>query len=102
MFEENKEKIKKLFNKVELSVSSYDTAWMAMIPSPSSPQAPLFPKSLNWLLENQQNDGSWGLSDRYESLTKDSLLSTLACVLALKQWGVGEQKAYKGNRVIHL
>ena len=32
-----------MFDKVELSVSSYDTAWMAMVPCPNSPQAPFFP-----------------------------------------------------------
>ncbi|XP_054816452.1 ent-kaur-16-ene synthase, chloroplastic-like [Prosopis cineraria] len=67
-----------------------------MIPSPSSSQAPLFPQTLNWLLENQQKDGSWGLSNRDELLTKDSLLSTLTCVLALKQWGVGKQQTNRG------
>ncbi|KAK4276059.1 hypothetical protein QN277_019049 [Acacia crassicarpa] len=85
-----------MFDKVELSLSSYDTAWVAMIPSPSSVQAPLFPQTLNWLLENQHKDGSWGLSHGNELLTKDSLLSTLASVLALKQWSVGEQQINKG------
>ncbi|XP_054793733.1 terpene synthase 6, chloroplastic-like isoform X1 [Prosopis cineraria] len=94
--EMNKERIKKMLNKVELSVSCYDTAWMAMIPSPSSLQTPLFPKSLKWLLENQQKDGSWGLPNRDELLTKDSLLSSLACVVALKQWGAGEQQINAG------
>ncbi|XP_054817240.1 ent-kaur-16-ene synthase, chloroplastic-like [Prosopis cineraria] len=89
-----------MFDKVELSVSSYDTAWVAMIPSPSSPQAPLFPQSLNWLLENQHRDGSWGFPDHNELLTKDSLLSTLACVVALKQWGVGEQQTNGGLQYI--
>ncbi|XP_054814535.1 ent-kaur-16-ene synthase, chloroplastic-like [Prosopis cineraria] len=96
MLEGNKERIKKMLEKVELSVSSYDTAWVAMIPSSSSPQAPLFPQSLNWLLENQHINGSWGLPGRNELLSKDSLLSTLVCVLALKQWGVGEQQIDKG------
>ncbi|XP_054817086.1 ent-kaurene synthase 5, chloroplastic-like [Prosopis cineraria] len=95
VFEVKKERIKKMFNKVNLSVSTYNTAWVVMIPSPSSPEAPLFPRSLNWLLENQQNDGSWSLPHRHELLTKDSLLSTLACVLALKRWGVGEQQTNK-------
>ncbi|KAJ0822671.1 putative ent-kaurene synthase [Helianthus annuus] len=37
-----KERIRKLFNNVDLSVSSYDTAWVAMVPSPSSPKSPCF------------------------------------------------------------
>ena len=100
IFEGDKERIKKMFDKVELSGSSYDTAWVAMIPSPSSPQTPLFPQTLNWLLENQFKDGSWGLTHGNELLIKDSLLSTLASVLALKQWGVGELQTNRGIDVI--
>lgn len=100
MLEGNKERIKKMFEKVEVSMSCYDTAWVAMIPSPTSPKAPFFPQCLKWLLENQLNDGSWSLPlplpHRHDLLTKDSLLSTLACVLTLKQWGVGELQTTKG------
>ncbi|CAJ1958205.1 unnamed protein product [Sphenostylis stenocarpa] len=95
-----KERIRKMFNKVELSVSSYDTAWVAMIPSPASPHTPLFPECLNWLLGNQLLDGSWGLPDRHPLLMNDALLSTLACILALKQWGVGEDQINRGLQFI--
>jgi ent-kaurene synthase len=92
-----------MFNKVELSVSSYDTAWVAMIPSSTSLHAPFFPQCLNWLLDNQLADGSWGLPDRHPLLTNDALLSTLACILALKQWGIGEDKMNKGTLIFsHL
>nr|XP_021842424.1 ent-kaur-16-ene synthase, chloroplastic-like [Spinacia oleracea] len=86
-FEDAKEKIRKMFQKVELSVSAYDTAWVAMVPSPATPNTPCFPgRSVDWILENQLCDGSWGLLDyRDASLVKDSLSSTLACVLALKR-----------------
>lgn len=94
--EGTKEKIKKMFNKVELSISSYDTAWVAMVPSINSSYVPFFPECVNWLLENQLFDGSWGLPGRNPLLLKDALLSTLACVLALKQWGVGEEQATSG------
>ncbi|KAF8026571.1 hypothetical protein BT93_F3150 [Corymbia citriodora subsp. variegata] len=56
------------------------------------PQSPRFPRSLSWLLNNQLPDGSWGLPDRHPLLIKEALLSTLACVIALKQWGVGERQ----------
>ncbi|KAK7401598.1 hypothetical protein VNO78_13208 [Psophocarpus tetragonolobus] len=98
--EDSKERIRKMFNKVELSVSSYDTAWVAMIPSPTSPHTPFFPQCLNWLLDNQLIDGSWGLPDRHPLLLNDALLSTLACVLALKQWGVGEDQINRGLQFI--
>eukprot|EP00262_Sarcandra_glabra_P016323 TRINITY_DN5286_c0_g1_i6.p1 TRINITY_DN5286_c0_g1~~TRINITY_DN5286_c0_g1_i6.p1 ORF type:complete len:769 (+),score=128.18 TRINITY_DN5286_c0_g1_i6:398-2704(+) len=93
-------KIREMFLKVELSVSSYDTAWVAMVPSPDSPLLPCFPECLNWLLENQLPDGSWGLPRRHPSLIKDALSSTLACVLALKRWNVGEEQIRKGLHFI--
>ncbi|CAL5187091.1 unnamed protein product [Lathyrus oleraceus] len=99
-FEDSKEKIKNMFNKVELSISSYDTAFVAMIPSSTSPHTPFFPQCLNWLLDNQLVDGSWGLPDRHPLLKNDALLSTLACILALKQWGIGEDKMNKGLHFI--
>ncbi|KAA8527206.1 hypothetical protein F0562_008565 [Nyssa sinensis] len=97
-----KERIRELFNKVELSVSSYDTAWVAMVPSPNSSQAPCFPECINWILDNQLCDGSWGLPQHHSLLIKDLLTSTLACVLALKQWGVGEEQINKGLQFIEL
>ncbi|CAA7062096.1 unnamed protein product [Microthlaspi erraticum] len=103
-FEQTKEKIRKMLEKVELSVSAYDTSWVAMVPSPSSQNAPLFPQCVNWLLENQREDGSWGLDDnhKHQSLNKDLLSSTLACILALKKWGTGERQISKGLQFIEL
>ncbi|XP_058751576.1 terpene synthase 6, chloroplastic-like [Vicia villosa] len=98
--EDTKERIKNMFNKVELSISSYDTAFVAMIPSSTSPHTPFFPQCLNWLLDNQLVDGSWGLPDRHPLLMNDALLSTLASILALKQWGIGEDKLNKGLHFI--
>ncbi|XP_027937391.1 ent-kaur-16-ene synthase, chloroplastic-like [Vigna unguiculata] len=71
-----------------------------MITSLASHQTPLFPQCLNWLLANQHLDGSWGLPDRHPLLMNDALLSTLACILALKQWGVGEDQINRGLHFI--
>ncbi|XP_031283334.1 ent-kaur-16-ene synthase, chloroplastic-like isoform X2 [Pistacia vera] len=98
--ERTKERINKMFDKVDLSVSSYDTAWVAMVPSPDSPQAPCFPQCINWLLDNQLHDGSWGLPQRPSLLVKDALSCTLASVLALKRWGIGEEEMNKGIQFI--
>ncbi|KAK1304840.1 hypothetical protein QJS10_CPB11g01670 [Acorus calamus] len=101
MFAEGpKERIRDKLTKVEFSMSSYDTAWVAMVPSSNSPQSPCFPKCLHWLLENQHLDGSWGLPSHIPSLMKDSLSSTLASVLALKQWNIGEEQMNKGIQFI--
>lgn len=98
-FDFRKERIKKLFENVHLSASSYDTAWVAMVPSPDSSMNPCFPRCIDWLLKNQHHDGSWGLPDRPSWLVKDSLSSTLACVLALKQWSLGEEEMNKGTDI---
>ncbi|CAN1852496.1 Ent-kaur-16-ene synthase, chloroplastic [Linum perenne] len=62
-----------------------------MVPSRTdSLVKPSFPECLNWILDNQQKDGSWDTTESSNSLVKDSLSSTLACILALKRWGVGD------------
>lgn len=85
-----------MFNKVELSVSAYDTAWVAMVPSPNSLNDPLFPECINWVLDNQHPDGSWGIIHNHHLLMKASLLSTLACALTLKRWNIGHEHMSKG------
>ncbi|KAJ4823448.1 hypothetical protein Tsubulata_044002 [Turnera subulata] len=97
-----KERIRKMFDKVELSISPYDTAWMAMVPSPNCQEAPFFPQCAKWILENQLNDGSWGLPLRNSLLVKDALSSTLACILALKKWGIGEEQINRGLQFIEF
>ncbi|KAL7088358.1 hypothetical protein ACP275_13G123200 [Erythranthe tilingii] len=100
-FDETRERISKLIHKAEYSISTYDTAWVAMVPSPNSPQEPCFPNCLNWLLENQCCNGSWARPHHHSLLQKDVLSSTLACVLALKKWGVGgEEQINRGVRFI--
>ncbi|KAF3787283.1 Ent-kaur-16-ene synthase [Nymphaea thermarum] len=89
-------RMKEMFRNLEVSVSAYDTAWVAMIPS-SSAGSPLFPQCLNWVLENQRRDGSFDdLHDEHPCLLRSSLTSTLACVLALKKWNVGDKYIEKG------
>ncbi|PAN20858.1 hypothetical protein PAHAL_3G415900 [Panicum hallii] len=84
--------------------SSYDTAWVAMVPAPGSPQASRFPQCVDWILRNQRGDGSWGPApgsgDPWSLLVKDALSSTMACVLALRTWGVGDEHVGKGLRFI--
>ncbi|KAK2977329.1 hypothetical protein RJ640_004072 [Escallonia rubra] len=99
-FHNTKERIRKLFDKGELSASSYDTAWVAMVPSPHYSQTPCFPGCLDWLLENQLHDGSWGRPHHNPLLLKDTLSSTLASILALKRWMVGEEQINKGVSLV--
>ncbi|KAJ1272726.1 hypothetical protein BS78_06G224500 [Paspalum vaginatum] len=71
-----------------------------MVPLRGSDQSPCFPQCVEWILQNQQDDGSWSLNHFDLSVSKDVLLSTLACVLALKRWDVGRESIWKGLHFI--
>ncbi|PIN17551.1 cis-abienol synthase [Handroanthus impetiginosus] len=92
----------KINGKVNISPSAYDTAWVAMVPSREySGRKPCFSQCLDWILQNQNPDGSWGLQyPGHPYLVKDSLSCTLACLLALRKWNVGEQLVQKGLEFI--
>ncbi|CAN6273135.1 unnamed protein product [Urochloa humidicola] len=82
--------------------SSYDTAWVDMVPARGAPDAPRFRRYVEWIMQNQHDDGSWGLGGhlRLPRLGKDAVSSTLACVLALKTWSVGDEHVRKGLHFI--
>ncbi|PON80600.1 S-linalool synthase [Parasponia andersonii] len=104
-----------------LPPSAYDTAWLAMIPNPQHPDRPLFKGCLDWLLHNQKRAGFWGGTstaphdDQYHdhhdrdrrhydyliNPTIDCLSSTLACIIALRTWNVGDTAIDKGLAFIH-
>uniref|UniRef100_A0A0E0BSX6 Terpene synthase N-terminal domain-containing protein n=1 Tax=Oryza glumipatula TaxID=40148 RepID=A0A0E0BSX6_9ORYZ len=51
---------------------------------------------IEWILQNQHDDGSWGINSSSLSVNKDILLSTLACVVALKKWNAGSYHIRRG------
>jgi halimadienyl-diphosphate synthase len=63
----------------EMTPAPYDTAWAAMVRSPRDPACLAFPESLDWLLEHQRGDGSWG------EWFPHTLLPTMAGLLALRR-----------------
>ncbi|KAL4562406.1 hypothetical protein LXL04_034609 [Taraxacum kok-saghyz] len=83
-----------------VSPSAYDTAWLAMIPHALDHNSPLFKGCLEWLLNNQNEEGYWG-----ESInglpTIDALPATLASMAVLRKWGAGPQNIEKGLKFIH-
>eukprot|EP01018_Ginkgo_biloba_P016370 Gb_31977 [translate_table: standard] len=94
-------RIKKLFSDArrrQTSVSAYDTAWLAMVPSLNNGQEPQFPQCLSWIIENQLPDGSWGVPDI--NFIKDRLCHTLACTVALKVWNAANEHVERGLRFI--
>ncbi|CAI9756495.1 unnamed protein product [Fraxinus pennsylvanica] len=85
-----------------VSSSAYDTAWLAMIPAdPRKYNSPMFKNCLNWILENQKEGGFWGNTDEEGLPTIDTLPSTLACMVALKTWNVGQENIEKGLAFVH-
>jgi ent-kaurene synthase len=69
-----------------------------MVPLQGFPQAPCFPQCVEWILQNQWNNGSWGINEYDLSTNKSSLLSTLACIIALKKWNVGPEHIMRGTK----
>lgn len=78
----------------EISVSPYDTAWVALVPALDGSENPQFPQSLQWIIDNQLPDGDWGEPDLF--LGFDRVCNTLACVISLKTWGRGAENIERG------
>nr|UTR36782.1 CPS6 [Tripterygium wilfordii] len=78
----------------EISISAYDTAWVALVENIHHPGSPQFPSTLQWIANNQLPDSSWGDPDMF--LTHDRLINTLACVIALKKWNIHPRKCKRG------
>ncbi|XP_075482775.1 ent-copalyl diphosphate synthase 1-like [Primulina tabacum] len=78
----------------EISVSAYDTAWVAMVWDVGGSGRPQFPSSLEWIANNQLSDGSWGDATTFSA--HDRIINTLACVVALRSWNMHSDKSDKG------
>ncbi|KAL7126619.1 hypothetical protein ABFS83_14G200200 [Erythranthe nasuta] len=78
----------------EISISPYATAWVAMVEDIGGSGQPQFPASLDWISNNQLDDGSWGESRIF--LVHDRIINTLACVVALTSWKMHPDKCNKG------
>ncbi|PHT93333.1 Copal-8-ol diphosphate hydratase, chloroplastic [Capsicum annuum] len=76
------------------SVSPYDTAWVALIRDTNGSDKPQFPSCLQWIVDNQLCDGSWGEESIF--CIYDRLLNTLACVVALTTWNTAPEMRNKG------
>lgn len=62
--------------------SPYDTAWLARLRN--SDASSLRENSLDWLMENQYSDGSWGSAIHYHH---DRIICTLTAAIALSENG---------------
>lgn len=82
----------------EITLSAYDTAWVALVEDVDGSGTPQFPASLEWIAKNQLEDGSWGDEELFSA--HDRILNTLACVIALKSWNIHPEKCEKGSNII--
>src|SRR5687768_10850617 len=68
--------------------TAYDTAWVASLSDPAEPNRPRFPAALQWVVNHQLPDGSWGGTIRYQH---DRIISTLAALLPLTRFRQSER-----------
>ncbi|KAL8171648.1 hypothetical protein V2J09_023452 [Rumex salicifolius] len=98
---ERVDKIKSMLRSMddgEITASPYDTAWVALVKDKNG--NPEFPTSVQWIANNQLEDGSWG--DEQIFAPHDRILNTLACVIALTTWTIHPQKCRKGMEFIRV
>uniref|UniRef100_A0A3B6U979 Terpene synthase N-terminal domain-containing protein n=3 Tax=Triticum aestivum TaxID=4565 RepID=A0A3B6U979_WHEAT len=73
-------------DETSMSVSAYDTALVALVKNLDGGDGPQFPSCIDWIVRNQLLDGSWG--DPAFFMVQDRMISTLACVVAVKSWNI--------------
>ncbi|KAI3807367.1 hypothetical protein L1987_23295 [Smallanthus sonchifolius] len=95
--------IKTIFKSMDdgkISPSAYDTAWVALIEDVDEPNGgPKSPLSLQWIVNHQLPDGSWGEPFMFSAF--DGLLNTLVCVIALTSWNIHPDKCGKGIKFVN-
>ncbi|RDX74658.1 hypothetical protein CR513_45569, partial [Mucuna pruriens] len=77
-----------------ITISAYDTAWVALVKNIRDENSPQFPSCLEWIANNQLPDGSWGDAELFKP--HDRILNTLSCVIALTSWKMHPNKCEKG------
>lgn len=87
--------ISKSINDGEITVSAYDTAWVALIKDINGGEGPQFPSSIEWIVSNQLLDGSWGDAAFFSA--HDRMINTLACVIVLTSWKIHPESCNKGS-----
>ncbi|KAK4267997.1 hypothetical protein QN277_024706 [Acacia crassicarpa] len=77
-----------------ISPSAYPTAMVALLEDVNGSGSPLFPQSLQWIIDNQLPDGSWGDADIF--VAYDRLICTLASIIVLTHYNVHLEQVERG------
>lgn len=85
----------KSINDGEITVSAYDTAWVALIKDINGGEGPQFPSTIEWIVSNQLPDGSWGDAAFFSA--HDRMINTLACVIVLTSWRIHPESRNRGS-----
>ena len=94
--QEAKELVKNLNQR--MNPSPYDIGWMARLKDESG--GPRWPHLIDWLIENQKPNGSWGSEIEYYH---DRIICTLSAIIALKENGhtpEARQAIQRGERYV--
>ena len=73
-----------------MSITAYDTAWLARVPGETNATDHGFPDALAWLRQHQHADGSWGSRLVHYH---DRVICTLNALLALAEYGTAATDA---------
>ena len=65
----------------ETNMFAHETSWVTSIPTVDGSEQPQFLETLEWILQNQLKDGSWG--EGFYFLAYDRIISTLACMIQI-------------------
>lgn len=87
-------------NDGEISISTYNTAWVALVSRLDGGDGPQFMTSVKWIINNQLPDNSWGDASLFSAY--DRMMNTLACVVALTKWSLEPSKCKKGSVKSHI
>jgi halimadienyl-diphosphate synthase len=77
--------------------SPYDIAWLARLPAEINASQARWPDLLDWLLEHQHPDGSWGGAVAYYH---DRVICTLAAGIALRIHGHAPEAVRRAERYL--
>ena len=69
-----------------LDADVYSTAWVAMVPDIHDKTKPAWPTALDFIRSSQLQDGGWG--DPLLYYAHGRVISTIAALIALRQWQV--------------